>query len=153
MSKLSNSKHSRNFPFCLTPATLPHHQFPQPHRHPEQHLVDTFTPCNPVLNFIPAQNHRHAVMDLPHGFVRRDGEDSRCLGYVRGRESSLLNALTEQEAMAVKTIHEEDIRGHHTTTHRQLFILPSGALVIDTPDMSEISSLMRTMVSCRVHQL
>ncbi|WP_309242006.1 GTPase RsgA [Paenibacillus sp. S150] len=31
-----------------------------------------------------------------------------------------------------------DSRGRHTTTHRQLFMLPSGAMVIDTPGMREL---------------
>jgi ribosome biogenesis GTPase len=53
-------------------------------------------------------------------------------------KSSLLNALIGQEAMAVKAIREDDSRGRHTTTHRQLFMLPSGAMVIDTPGMREL---------------
>ena len=53
-------------------------------------------------------------------------------------KSSLLNALMEQEVMAVKAIREDDSRGRHTTTHRQLFMLPSGAMVIDTPGMREL---------------
>ena len=50
-------------------------------------------------------------------------------------KSSLLNALMGQEVMTVKEIREDDSRGRHTTTHRQLFVLPSGAMVIDTPGM------------------
>ena len=53
-------------------------------------------------------------------------------------KSSLLNALMHQEVMAVKSIREDDSRGRHTTTHRQLFMLPSGAMVIDTPGMREL---------------
>jgi ribosome biogenesis GTPase len=53
-------------------------------------------------------------------------------------KSSLLNVLMEQEVMDVKAIREDDSRGRHTTTHRQLFMLPSGAMVIDTPGMREI---------------
>ena len=53
-------------------------------------------------------------------------------------KSSLLNALMNQEVMTVKAIREDDSRGRHTTTHRQLFILPSGAMVIDTPGMREL---------------
>jgi len=53
-------------------------------------------------------------------------------------KSSLLNALMHQEVMAVQAIREEDNRGRHTTTHRQLFMLPSGAMVIDTPGMREL---------------
>ena len=53
-------------------------------------------------------------------------------------KSSLLNALMEQDVMTVKAIREDDSRGRHTTTHRQLFMLPSGAMVIDTPGMREL---------------
>jgi ribosome biogenesis GTPase len=59
-------------------------------------------------------------------------------------KSSLLNALMNQEVMAVKDIREDDSRGRHTTTHRQLFMLPPlanavhGAMVIDTPGMREL---------------
>lgn len=53
-------------------------------------------------------------------------------------KSSLLNALMNQEVMTVKDIREDDSRGRHTTTHRQLFMLPSGAMVIDTPGMREL---------------
>ncbi|QUL55592.1 ribosome small subunit-dependent GTPase A [Paenibacillus tritici] len=53
-------------------------------------------------------------------------------------KSSLLNALMERKVMTVKSIREDDSRGRHTTTHRQLFMLPSGAMVIDTPGMREL---------------
>jgi len=53
-------------------------------------------------------------------------------------KSSLLNALMGEAAMAVQEIRGEDSRGRHTTTHRQLFLLPSGAMVIDTPGMREL---------------
>ncbi|HEX2945738.1 MAG TPA: ribosome small subunit-dependent GTPase A [Clostridia bacterium] len=53
-------------------------------------------------------------------------------------KSSLLNTLMKQEVMAVKAIREDDSRGRHTTTHRQLFMLPTGAMVIDTPGMREL---------------
>ncbi|MDR0464413.1 MAG: ribosome small subunit-dependent GTPase A [Treponema sp.] len=53
-------------------------------------------------------------------------------------KSSLLNYLAGQELMEVKTIREDDSKGRHTTTYRQLFRLSSGALVIDTPGMREM---------------
>ena len=40
--------------------------------------------------------------------------------------------------MKVHAIREVDSRGRHTTTHRQLFKLPSGTMVIDTPGMREL---------------
>jgi len=53
-------------------------------------------------------------------------------------KSSLLNTLMDQTVMTVQVIREDDSRGRHTTTHRQLFMLPSGAMVIDTPGMREL---------------
>ena len=54
-------------------------------------------------------------------------------------KSSLVNALAGREIMAVGEIREEDSRGRHTTTHRQLLLLPTGAMVIDTPGMRELA--------------
>ena len=53
-------------------------------------------------------------------------------------KSSLLNTLMDETVMEVKEIREDDSRGRHTTTHRQLFLLPCGAMVIDTPGMREL---------------
>lgn len=53
-------------------------------------------------------------------------------------KSSLVNALAGEEIMAVKEIREDDSRGRHTTTHRQLIMLPNGVIVIDTPGMREL---------------
>ena len=40
--------------------------------------------------------------------------------------------------MATQGIIEEGARGRHTTTHRELILLPSGGLVLDTPGMREL---------------
>ncbi|GHV40377.1 putative ribosome biogenesis GTPase RsgA [Spirochaetia bacterium] len=53
-------------------------------------------------------------------------------------KSSLLNILAGENVMEVKEIREDDSKGRHTTTHRELFRLASGALVIDTPGMREL---------------
>ena len=53
-------------------------------------------------------------------------------------KSSLVNAHAGEELMSVSEIREEDSRGRHTTTHRQLIMLPNGAMVIDTPGMREL---------------
>ncbi|MGN0402233.1 MAG: ribosome small subunit-dependent GTPase A [Acetatifactor sp.] len=53
-------------------------------------------------------------------------------------KSSLVNALTGQELMKVNGIREDDSKGHHTTTHRQLIMLKNGAMIIDTPGMREL---------------
>ena len=53
-------------------------------------------------------------------------------------KSSLLNHLVGKDIMTTGTIRESDSRGRHTTTHRQMVRLPSGALIIDTPGMREL---------------
>ena len=53
-------------------------------------------------------------------------------------KSSLVNALAGEELMAVSAVREDDARGRHTTTHRQLLRLPGGVLIIDTPGMREL---------------
>lgn len=53
-------------------------------------------------------------------------------------KSSLINALAGKEIMKVKEIREDDSRGRHTTTHRQLIKLDSGMMIIDTPGMREL---------------
>ena len=53
-------------------------------------------------------------------------------------KSSLVNALAGETVMDTGAIREEDSRGRHTTTHRQLLMLKSGVMVIDTPGMREI---------------
>ena len=53
-------------------------------------------------------------------------------------KSSLLNTLMGEDVMLVKEIREDDARGRHTTTHREMFTLPCGAFIIDTPGMREI---------------
>ena len=53
-------------------------------------------------------------------------------------KSTLLNRLASQELMATREIREQDGRGRHTTTHRELFRLPGGALMLDTPGVREL---------------
>jgi ribosome biogenesis GTPase len=52
-------------------------------------------------------------------------------------KSSLANRLLGQEAQATKAL-AEDGTGRHTTTARQLFRLPGGALLVDTPGLREV---------------
>jgi ribosome biogenesis GTPase / thiamine phosphate phosphatase len=53
-------------------------------------------------------------------------------------KSTLVNTLAGEELLATQTIREDDGEGRHTTTHRQLVLLPGGGLVLDTPGMREL---------------
>jgi ribosome biogenesis GTPase / thiamine phosphate phosphatase len=66
------------------------------------------------------------------------GQTAALLGSSGVGKSSLVNALAGADLMATRAIREEDARGRHTTTHRQLVLLPNGRLVLDTPGMREL---------------
>ena len=53
-------------------------------------------------------------------------------------KSTLVNALFGQEIMKTAGIREDDDKGRHTTVHRQIMLLPSGGLYMDTPGMREL---------------
>ncbi len=53
-------------------------------------------------------------------------------------KSTLVNTLIGEDVMKTSEIREDDSKGRHTTTNRQLLMLPTGAMVIDTPGMREL---------------
>lgn len=53
-------------------------------------------------------------------------------------KSTLVNALAGEELMTTGSIREDDDKGRHTTTHRQMLMMPSGTAIIDTPGMREL---------------
>jgi ribosome biogenesis GTPase len=53
-------------------------------------------------------------------------------------KSTLINALAGQELQATAEIRASDDRGRHTTTRRELIVLPDGGIVIDSPGMREL---------------
>ncbi len=65
------------------------------------------------------------------------GETIALLGSSGVGKSTLLNAIANRDAMRTGAV-DDDGRGRHTTTHRELVSLRSGVLVIDTPGMREL---------------
>jgi ribosome biogenesis GTPase / thiamine phosphate phosphatase len=53
-------------------------------------------------------------------------------------KSALVNRLLGREAQAEGEVREHDRRGRHTTTRRDVFLVPSGGLLVDTPGMREL---------------
>lgn len=66
------------------------------------------------------------------------GETLALVGSSGVGKSTLLNALMPEAVMDTGEIRHDDSKGKHTTTHRELFMLPQGALLIDTPGMREL---------------
>ncbi len=53
-------------------------------------------------------------------------------------KSTIVNHLKEVEVLKTASISTSTSKGRHTTSHRELFILPNGSIVIDTPGMREL---------------
>ncbi|MBC7960043.1 MAG: ribosome small subunit-dependent GTPase A [Vallitaleaceae bacterium] len=67
-----------------------------------------------------------------------EGKTIALIGSSGVGKSTLLNTLAGEELLKVSGIREDDDRGKHTTTHRQLVLLPSGGMILDTPGMREL---------------
>jgi ribosome biogenesis GTPase len=65
------------------------------------------------------------------------GRTTALLGSSGVGKSTVVNHLMGEEVQTVRDIRHDD-RGRHTTTHRELLVLPGGGLVIDTPGMREL---------------
>lgn len=68
----------------------------------------------------------------------KEGITGALLGSSGAGKSTLTNALYGDALMEVSDIREDDAKGRHTTTHRELVLLPSGGCLIDTPGMREL---------------
>lgn len=77
--------------------------------------------------------------DVEQVRARIGGGQAAFVGSSGVGKSTLLNALIGEEALRTSAVREEDARGRHTTTHRQLVRLPGGGAVIDTPGMREFA--------------
>ncbi len=66
------------------------------------------------------------------------GQTAAFLGPSGVGKSALINALLGTDKQATGEIREYDKKGRHTTTSRELILLPGGGMVIDTPGMREI---------------
>jgi ribosome biogenesis GTPase len=84
----------------------------------------------------PISNVSGDGVELLDGYLRA-GRTAVLLGSSGVGKSSLLNRLAGEERMQTRAV-ASDGTGRHTTTHRELVLLPSGAMVIDTPGLREL---------------
>lgn len=63
------------------------------------------------------------------------GKTVALLGSSGVGKSTLVNTLAGQEILKTQEIREDDSKGRHTTSHREIILLPNGGLIMDTPGM------------------
>jgi ribosome biogenesis GTPase len=96
--------------------------------------IEAIAPGVPIVT-LSALTGDHLADLGPH---LRPGHTAVVLGSSGVGKSTLVNALLGEARQAVNAVREDDSRGRHTTTHRELFQLPGGALLIDTPGIRSL---------------
>ena len=96
--------------------------------------IEGVAPGVPVLVVSALENRG---MDELKEYVK-EGSTVALLGSSGVGKSTVVNHLMGHEVMKTNEIRESDQEGRHTSSHREIFILPEGGLIIDTPGMREI---------------
>ena len=92
---------------------------------------------SPQLSVVCLDARSPEAIELLHPWCQA-GQTVAFLGSSGVGKSTLTNSLAGNEAIATQDVRASDDKGRHTTTGRQLHILPSGCAVLDTPGMREI---------------
>lgn len=70
-------------------------------------------------------------------YLRR-GRTVALLGSSGVGKSTLINTLAGEDLLRTQEVRQSDQRGRHTTTRRELVVLPRGGVIMDTPGMREL---------------
>ncbi|MFI9628331.1 ribosome small subunit-dependent GTPase A [Streptomyces sp. NPDC052042] len=126
------------------------------------HLVQDIETIAPGVQVLPVSSTTGEGLDVFSAIVT--GGTSVLLGISGAGKSTLANTLLGRDVMEVQAAREVDGKGRHTTTTRNLLVLPSGGVIIDTPGLRGVglwdaetgvgqvfSEIEELAVRCRFH--
>jgi len=91
----------------------------------------------PGISIHPVSAKKRTGLDALRNYLTI-GSTAAFLGSSGVGKSALINALLGEEKLETGEVRGDDRMGRHTTTKRELILLPGGGVVIDTPGMREI---------------
>ncbi|MFD7427811.1 ribosome small subunit-dependent GTPase A [Streptomyces sp. NPDC059818] len=97
------------------------------------HLVQDVERLAPGVQVLPVSSASGEGVDVFAAIV--SGGTSVLLGASGAGKSTLANTLLGHDEMEVRATRDMDGKGRHTTTTRNLLVLPSGGVLIDTPGL------------------
>jgi len=107
-------------------------------------LCDDPIACQKEVEEIAEQTPVHLCMardadqlEFIFRYVKK-GQTIALLGSSGVGKSTILNGLLGEQRQKVAQVSHFDGKGRHTTTHRELFLLPGGGIVMDNPGMREL---------------
>ena len=103
----------------------------------QQREVDTVAVGVPVVVSSLVDGRHEKALDEVRAHLR-PRETAVLVGSSGVGKSTLINRLLGDDVQRTREVRASDERGQHTTTHRELFVLPGGALLIDNPGIREI---------------
>ncbi|MCX5393932.1 ribosome small subunit-dependent GTPase A [Streptomyces sp. NBC_00094] len=97
------------------------------------YLVEDVETVAPGVRVVPLSSATGEGLDELSAVVA--GGTTVLLGVSGAGKSTLANALVGTDVMTVQAARDVDGKGRHTTTTRNLFVLPGGGVLIDTPGL------------------
>src|SRR5262249_47333246 len=102
----------------------------------EERMAETRKLVGSVPVHVVSVVNREGLTELTRYF--QHGQTVALLGSSGVGKSTLINQLIGCDQIKVREVREHDGRGRHTTTYRELILLPGGGLVLDTPGLREL---------------
>jgi len=105
--------------------------------------------CENIDAILQSINDNHSVKLIPTSIVTNEGIEELkeiievgktyvLIGSSGVGKSTLINKLFGKDILKTQEVREVDGKGKHTTTHRELIVLPTGGILIDNPGIREL---------------